>query len=74
MAKASHLGKETALASIADSILSKLDKQDVKKAPVKLCQRKVEQSFKIPYFSEMSVRCTRSVSQSLMPQHYEDFE
>ena len=36
MAKATHLGKETILASIIDSILSKLDQEDVRKANVKL--------------------------------------
>lgn len=45
--RASHLDKETALASVADSILSKLD-QEEKKATAKLWKDKVGQSFKIP--------------------------
>ena len=41
IAKASHVGKETTLASIIDNVLSKLDQQDAKKVTAKLCQVKV---------------------------------
>ena len=52
MAKDSHLGKETALATIVDSILSKLNQQDAIKVIAKLGQEKVRQSFKILCFSK----------------------
>ena len=41
-------GQETAFASSADSMLSKLDKQDIKKSTAKLYQDKVGWSFNIP--------------------------
>ena len=47
MTKASHVGRETALVSIADSMLSKLDKQDTKENNAEFCHDKVGQSFKI---------------------------
>ena len=55
MAKTSHLGKETALASIDDGILSKLDQQNSKKETAKVCQDKVGQSFKIPCFIKKKI-------------------
>ena len=58
MAKASHVGKETALASIADSY-SKLDQQDARMATDELCQDKVGQSFRIPCFTGKSVRYSK---------------
>ena len=68
MAKDSHLGKETALAPIVDSILSKLNQQDTIKVTDKLGQDKVRQSFKILCFSKMSVRYTSPVGHSWMLQ------
>lgn len=47
MAKAGRVGRETALVSIADSMLSKVDKQDTKENNAELCQDRVGQSFKI---------------------------
>ena len=66
MAKASHVGKETALASITDSYCP-LDQQDARNATAELCQDKVGQSFKIPCISGKFVRHVKPVGQSWMP-------
>ena len=47
VAKASHLEKETAFASIADSMLSKSVKQDTKEDNCQTLPRQGGQSFKI---------------------------
>ena len=68
MAKASLVGKDIALDSIANNILSKLNQQDTRKVTAKLCQDKEGQFFfKIPCFTGKSVRYARPVGQSWKP-------
>lgn len=49
------LGQECGLALTADSMLSKLDKQDMK-VTAELCQYKIELPFRISFFKEKNVR------------------
>ena len=62
MAKVRHMGKETALTSIADSKLSKLDQQNAKESDCQTLPRQGPSKF--PASQKKSVRYVRPLGQS----------